>query len=78
MPSGVDLTSALRVERTKERQREMQQFRSRRLSDSFVSHVFCHTLFSNMMVTVCHRLEGGLETCKGMELEDCVYTYIKL
>lgn len=36
VPAGVEFHTALRVERTKERQREIEQFRRRRLSDSHV------------------------------------------
>ena len=36
VPAGVEFQTALRVERTKERQREIEQFRRRRLSDSHV------------------------------------------
>ena len=36
VPAGLDFQAALRVERTKERQRQIEQFRRRRLSDSHV------------------------------------------
>ena len=44
VPAGVDFKGALRVERVKERQRQIEQFRRRRLSDSHVCEA--HTVQS--------------------------------
>ena len=68
-PAGVDFTSALRVERSKERQREAERFRSRRLSDSFVSHMSWNTLSSKHgghCIRVAKGLKARLEKCIGI------------
>lgn len=40
VPRGVDLPKALRVERSYSRQRDMEEYRRRRMSDSSVSEKY--------------------------------------